>query len=121
MSDTIIIEPKYAEAKVYYDFIHKDKHVYLVKVSLTDLGVHINSITVQPSPKYPDTLWVQSPRFNVRGKWVWPLQMPKDGPLWPLIETLALTAVAEFVKGNKEAIGLENASSAFVKQESKFL
>lgn len=122
MSGSITINPVNAEAQVYYDFINaKDKHVYLVKVSLIDIGVYINSITVQPSSKYPDSLWVQSPRFNIRGKWIWPLQMQKESPLWILIEALALTAVDEFSKGNAEATGLTNASSAFVKQESRFL
>jgi hypothetical protein len=93
----------------------------LVKVSLLDIGVFINSITVQPSTKYPDELWVQSPRYNIKGTWVWPLQMKKDSPLWMLIEPLALRAVDEFSKGNKDVVSLVDTSTAFVKEESKFL
>ena len=123
MDDKIIVSPQNAEASVYYTFVNSKRNttVYLVKVSLNDIGVYINSITVQPSPKQPDTLWVQTPRFNIKGKWVWPVQIQKVSPLWLLIEKLALKAVAEYSGGSSKAMPNSIAVGAFVKRESKFL
>lgn len=103
MNEQIILNTEYAEARVYYDFVNpKHQHVYLVKISFTDAGFHINSITVQPSPKNPNKLWVQPPRFNVKGTWVWPLQIEKSSDLRQLIETLALKAVDDFSGGKDD-------------------
>ena len=122
MSEIITIDPKSAEARVYYDFTNaKGIHVYLVKVSLKDAGIHINSITVQPSAKDPTRPWVQSPRFFIKGKWIWPLQMEKEQQLWSLIQSLALKAVDEFALAKGQAFELVNTSSAFTKKENEFM
>ena len=122
MDEKIVIDPKTAEAHVYYDFINaKEKHVYLVKVSLKDVGIYINSITVQPSTKDPTTPWVQAPRFNIRGKWVWPLQMDTNEQFWLMVKSLALKAVEDFSEANGQVYELVDTSSAFVKKESLFM
>jgi len=122
MSEHITIDPDSAEAHVYYDFTNaKGIHVYLVKVSLKDAGIHINSITVQPSSKDPTRPWVQSPRFNIKGKWIWPLQMEKEKRLWSLIQNLALKAVEEFSVANGQTFDLTDTSSAFIKREIEFM
>ncbi len=123
MSSPIIIDPKYAEAKVYFDFINAKKHrVYLVKVSFLDAGIFINSITVQPSHKDPTKPWVQPPRYNVKGSWVWPVQINKTKTaLWPLIEKLSLAAVDEYVSGIADSSRTTVVSGAFIKEENEFL
>lgn len=122
MKEALLIDPTQAKASVYYDFKNaKGNHVHLVKVSFTDLGIYINSITVQPSPKYPGTLWVQAPRFNIRGTWVWPVQLEKKSPFKKLIETLALKAVDEFTRGDHAAVFAENTATPYVRRESEFL
>jgi len=123
MDDVIIFYPQNTQAAVYYTFKNPKLNttVYLVKVSINDIGVYINSITVQPSTKKPDELWVQSPRFNIRGRWVWPLQMQKNSPLWQLIERLALEAVAEYSEGSVDDAQISATEGAFVKPKSEFL
>lgn len=122
MSDQIVINTKYAEAKVYFDFVNaKSLHVYLVKVSFPDIGVFINSITVQPNPKALDKLWVQQPRYFYKGKWVWPVQMDKNKAVWPLVERLALKAVSECTEGRSMPYDEPSFSTAFVKPEKEFM
>ena len=123
MNDAIIFYPQNTQANVYYTFKNPKLNttVYLVKVSINDIGVYINSITVQPSAKQPDELWVQSPRFNIRGRWVWPIQMQKDSPLWKLIEKLALEAVAEYSGESVDDVQVSATDGAFVEREVKFL
>ena len=123
MNEAIVFHPENTRAEVYYSFINQKKQttVYLVKVSIMDIGVYINSITVQPSTKFPDKLWVQSPRFNIRGTFVWPLQMQKDSPLRHLIEELALNAVAEYSGNPTGSTGYVVHNEEFVEKESKFL
>lgn len=123
MNDAIVFYPQNTQAEVYYTFKNTrlNTNVYLVKISINDIGVYINSITVQPSSKKPDELWVQSPRFNIRGRWVWPLQMQKDSPLWQLVETLALEAVANYSTKNAGDTQVSATGRVFVKRESKFL
>lgn len=119
MSSQIVINAKSAEANVYFDFVNdKSRHVYLVKVSFPDVGMFINSITVQPNPKAPDKLWVQQPRYFHKGKWVWPVQLDKSKELWPLIERLALEAVAQ---GTSVHYDEPDFSSGHVKEEKAFL
>lgn len=123
MNEAIVFYPENTRAEVYYSFVNQKKQttVYLVKVSIMDIGVYINSITVQPSTKYPDQLWVQSPRFNIRGTFVWPLQMQKDSPLRNLIEKLALEAVAEYSGSPVGSTAYIANNEEFIKEESKFL
>ena len=123
MNDAIVFYPQNTEASVYYTYENPKRKttMYLVKVSINDIGVYINSITVQPSTKQPDELWVQSPRFNIRGRWVWPLQMQKDSPLWQLIEKLALEAVAKYSGRGIDDVQIPVTDGAFVERESKFL
>lgn len=122
MSDQIVINTKYAEANVYFDFVNaKSMHVYLVKVSFPDAGIFINSITVQPNPKAPGKLWVQSPRYFYKGNWVWPVQLDKNKALWPLIERLALEAVAECPQGRPAYDAEPTFNSGLVKGESEFM
>jgi len=122
MNEKIVIDPEAAEAHVYYDFINaKEQHVYLVKVSLKDAGIYINSITVQPSTKDPTRPWVQSPRFNIKGKWIWPLQMEKEKQLWKFIQSLALQAVTDYSEAKGQTFSSVVTDSAFVKKESEFM
>lgn len=122
MKEQIIINTDYAEASVYFDFVNaKFMHVCLVKVSFPDAGIFINSITVQPNPKDLDKLWVQSPRYFYKGRWVWPVQLDKSKVLWPLIEKLALEAVAKHVEGKTEEYKESPGSGAFIKKESAFM
>jgi hypothetical protein len=55
----IQIDESQIEAEVY----HKTANgVYLAKVYLPGAGMYINSITVRPSPRYPEKgLWLQMP------------------------------------------------------------
>ena len=122
MSEKIVIDPEAAEAHVYYDFTNtKGHHVYLVKLSLKDAGIYINSITVQPSSKDPTRPWVQAPRFNIKGKWIWPLQIEKEKQLWKLIQSLALQAVTEFSGAKGQTFSAVDTDSAFVKKEREFM
>lgn len=123
MNEAIVFHPKNTQAEVYYSFINPKKQttVYLVKISIVDIGVYINSITVQPSTKYPDKLWVQSPRFNIRGTFIWPLQMQKDSPLRHLIEELSLDAVAKYSGNPIGNTGYAAHDKEFTKKESKYL
>ncbi len=123
MNKAIVFRPETTKAEVYYSFENPKKQttVYLVKVSIMDIGVYINSITVQPSTKYPDKLWVQSPRFNIRGTFVFPLQMQKDSPLRHLIEELSLNAVAEYSGNPVGGTGYTTHNEEFPKNENKFL
>ena len=102
MNPPIYIDESYAESVVYHSFVNKrHENVYLVKVSFLDIGLHVNSITVQPSPKHPERgLWVQLPRFNSKGHWIWPLQIRKDSPIRELIDRLALQAVDNYSGSN---------------------
>jgi hypothetical protein len=107
MSSPISIDESYAEAEVYKDILtKKHTHMYLVKVSLVDVGMYITGITVQPSPKRPeDGLWVQPPRYQPKkgGKWVTPAEFDTSKSLWQLIEKTVLKAVQDFT-GNKDEV-----------------
>jgi hypothetical protein len=71
--------------------------MYLVNVGFPDIGFYIGSITVRPSPKYPERgPWVQPPKYQAKGKWISPLEFSKDSTLWPLIETAAREAVSAY-------------------------
>jgi hypothetical protein len=108
VSDLITIDETYAEAEVYKDILTKSHtHMYLVKVSLVDVGMYMTGITVQPSPKRPeDGLWVQPPRYQPRkgGKWVTPVELDTNKPLWELIEKMARKAVADYTGGSKDEV-----------------
>jgi hypothetical protein len=105
MNNPITIDESYAEAEVYKDILTRNHtHMYLVKVSLVDVGMYMTGITVQPSPKRPeDGLWVQPPRYQPRkgGKWVTPVELDTSKPLWQLVEKLARKAVADYT-GHKD-------------------
>jgi hypothetical protein len=82
-------------AKVYKEL----NGMYLVNVGFPDIGFYIGSITVRPSPKYPERgLWVQPPKYQPKpgGKYVSPLEFPKDSAFWPIIEAAARRAVDEY-------------------------
>jgi hypothetical protein len=122
MEDLIVINPKNAKADVYFDFVNaKSRHVYLVKVSFPDAGIHINSITVQPNPKALDKLWVQSPRYFYKGQWIWPIQMVRNKAIWPLIEKLALEAVAKSPQHTPIRSTDSAFETGFVKAEHEFM
>lgn len=108
MGDLITIDESYAEAEVYRDILtKKHTHMYLVKVSLMDVGMYITAITVQPSPQRPeDGLWIQPPRYQPRknGKWVTPVEFDSNLPLWQLIEKLARKAVDDYTGASKDEV-----------------
>lgn len=122
MENQIVINTDDAEAHVYYNFVNaKSMRVFLVKVSFPDAGIFINSITVQPNPRAIEKLWVQLPRYFRKGTWVWPVQLDKSKELWPLIERLALDAVASFSDSEQLPRNATDASSGFVRKESRFM
>ena len=123
MTEAIVFYPDNTRAEVYYSFVNQKKQttVYLVKVSILDIGLYINSITVQPSNKFPEKLWVQSPRFNIRGTFVWPLQMQKDSPMRSLIEELALKAVADYSGNPMGNTGYAPHNKEFPDNQKRFL
>ena len=102
----IAIEEEYCEAQVYGDYLTKDKKtVFLIKVSITDIGLYINGITAQASDKFPGKgLWVQLPRYNSKGKWYRPIETRGDSPLWLLIERLATQATEQYTE-DKQIFG----------------
>jgi len=108
VNNQIIIDESFAEAEVYKDIVTKShNHMYLVKVSLVDVGMYITGITAQPSPQRPeDGLWVQPPRYQPRkgGKWVIPAEFDTGKPLWQLIETIVRKAVEKYTGGDKDEI-----------------
>ena len=122
MSELISFDPGKANAHVYYHFINARQHdVYLVKVDFPDVGMFVNSITVQPSPKNPSKIWVQQPRFFSKGFWIWPLQFRKAAPLWKLLEKLALEAVDKYSEGTVSRHNTAPTPGGFVAAEKEFL
>jgi len=83
------IDPTRITARVYKQ---SAKGVMYVKVDFPDLGMYINSFTVQQSQKY-EGLWVQPPKSCVYGKWITILEFSKTSPLWDLIQDAVLRAV----------------------------
>lgn len=77
-------------------YAKNEKGVYYVKVSFPTIGMFINSITVQPSPKFPEKgLWVQMPRIYI-GRWKHVIEFRNDSPLRDLIHDAALLAVDQY-------------------------
>lgn len=85
-------------SEVYAEVYAKnDKGVMYVKVSFPSIGLYINSITVQQSPKYPGKgLWVQMPRIYI-GKWKHVIEFRNDSPLKDLIHDAVLRAVDQYL------------------------
>lgn len=73
-----------------------------VKIHLKGLGLYINSISVKPSPRYPEKgLWVQLPKYHVNGKWLSPIEMNGNSHLWRRIEESCRVA-AETWRNNEQ-------------------
>ena len=92
---TITIDETMVESEVYTHKISKSKiPIYSVKVSFADIGLYINSITAQPSTKFPGKeYWVQMPRYKAYDKWRFPVEVSNDSPFFALIEAAAIRAV----------------------------
>lgn len=92
------------ETQITASIYHKtDKGILYAKVSLPNIGMHINSITVRRSISNPDgELWVQPPAVPYRGRFITPLEFARNSPLWSLIEDAVLRAVEEYRLGNQE-------------------
>ncbi|HUB94078.1 MAG TPA: hypothetical protein VMB52_06265 [Verrucomicrobiae bacterium] len=90
------------EAEVYVTTGTPDTPVYLVKVSFWEIGVYINGIRVQESPKFPDRgLWVQLPGFNVKGRFYKTIECSKDSPFFELVNRKAQEAVEKYRNENE--------------------
>lgn len=91
-------------AEVYHEIPVQE--MYLVKVGFPDIGFYIGSMTVRPSPRYPEKgLWVQPPKYQTNGKWISPLEFTKESPLWRLIESAARLAVDQYLlKNTRDAL-----------------
>ena len=91
------------ETKITASVYYKTTKGYLyVKVSFPDIGLHINSISVRPSPVSPSGLWVQPPAVPNRGKFIKPMEFEKTSLLWSLIEDAVLRAVDEYGYSDNE-------------------
>ncbi len=108
MDSLITVDEAYAEAEVYKDILTRNHtHMYLVKVSLVDVGMYITGITAQPSPKRPeDGLWIQPPRYQPRkgGKWVTPVEFDTNKPLWQLVEKVVTRAIKDYTGNQKDEV-----------------
>ena len=70
-----------------------------VKIHLKGLGFYINSISVKPSPRYPEKgLWVQLPKYHVNGKWISPIEMNGNSHLWRRVEEACRKAAGVWQK-----------------------
>lgn len=73
-----------------------------VKIHLKGLGFYINSISVKPSPRYPEKgPWVQLPKYYVNGKWISPIEMNGNSHLWRRVEQ-ACRAAAEIWQNHEQ-------------------
>jgi hypothetical protein len=73
-----------------------------VKIHLKGLGFYVNSISVKPSPRYPEKgLWVQLPKYNVGGKWISPIEMNGNSHLWKRIEESCRAAAKTWNENEK--------------------
>lgn len=82
-------------AKVYAE---SDKGVMYAKVSIPSIGMYINSISISPSPKFPEKgLWLQWPRFHIGGgRWKFPVEWNGSSPLKSVLEDAIWRAVEEW-------------------------
>jgi len=101
---TITIDEEMIEAEVYRHKINESNiPIYLVKVSFLDIGLYINSITAQPSTKFPSKeLWVQLPRYKAYDKWRRPMEVSKSSSFFALIETVVIRAVDIYTSEDRE-------------------
>ena len=99
------IDPTRISARVYKK---SAKGVMYVKVDFPDLGVYINSFTVQPSQKY-EGLWIQPPKSCVYGKWITIVEFSKISPLRELIDDAINRAVDDYQHEVSDATVLDDA------------
>jgi hypothetical protein len=103
------------------DVYHKnDKGTYYVKLSFPSIGMYINSITVRPSSKNPNGMWVQMPAMKL-GRWIHVIEFKSDSQLQVLFHDAALRAVDVY---NHESIlpdvELENIDEELGRQIDKW-
>ena len=101
----ITIDEQLTEANVYRDkVLASGALMYLVKISFLDARLFISGITVQLSPKQPETgWWVQMPRTAAGGgRWYKPFEIDTNSELWQLIESKAILAVQAYIKEAEE-------------------
>lgn len=96
-------EPTSIEAEVYYHDPNKER--YFVKITFAELGMFINSFSVQPSKYEGQPLWVQPPKHRQRNGYTPTVDFDKSYQLWEVIEQKALDAVAQFNNTNTNSGG----------------
>ena len=118
LSPIINIDPELIEVEIWNAIPNKQHTTtYMAKVCFTDIGMYINGITAQPSPKYPENdLWVQMPRYFAKGKWRRPVEVRGDGDFMRVVEDKVRKAVRQYMADNyiptdeelEEALKLED-------------
>lgn len=97
------IDSSLIEAVVYYHDPNKER--YFVKITFVELGMFINSFSVQPSKYEGQPLWVQPPKHRQRNGFTPTVDFDKSYPLWEVIEQKALEAVGQFNDTNTNSDG----------------
>lgn len=72
------------------------KEGFRVKVSILDIGMHINGALVFPPNDKHDDWIVYPPAIPTRFKRVYPAEFDKKKPLWLEIEQAAIDAVKQY-------------------------
>ncbi len=87
------------KAEVYA--YNTNKQIHFVKVTIPDLNLYINSITVRPSKKEVGP-WFQMPAIFAGGKMIRPIELPKSSILYSIIRDLTMRAVVEYSQAMPE-------------------
>jgi len=89
----IQIDPSFAEAKVY----RESNGFYMVKVSLSDIGLYITGIRVKESQFDDRPMWVQLPTYKAGRNWIRPFESGEEAEFKLLINELCEAAIREHV------------------------
>lgn len=91
----MLIEPSYIEAEVY---VHdKSKNRFFLKITFVEMGMWINSFTVQPSKYEGHDWWVQPPKHRQSKGWTETVDFDKSYQLWNIIQKKSIQAVKDYL------------------------
>lgn len=98
MDSSFTVNDEYVEAEVYKETTVKGVVVFLVKVKFLEIGLYINSIRVQESPKFPERgMWVQLPVSTGGGRYYKVMECDGSSPFLEMVTRKSQRAVKDYL------------------------